>query len=199
MTATKRVDSVADGEHMGVYADPYVDQLTRGVEGLFGEVGVTSLVGEVRFVDDDRVVVTGPDAYAVAFDHCAVATGSRPRTVPGFAFDADPVWDAAQALAAERLPKRLVVVGGGYIGMELATVFARLGTDVTVLEMFDEPLPGFPARLTARSPNGWMASTPKSGAASGRPGGTTTAVSSSAPTPATTAVTACWSRSGASR
>lgn len=73
-----------------------------------------------------------------------------PRQAPaaGFDFEADPIVDAKQALAMDEAPLRLLVVGAGYIGMELSTVFGRLGTDVTIVEMLDEPLPPYDEELT---------------------------------------------------
>jgi dihydrolipoamide dehydrogenase len=76
-------------------------------------------------------------------DHIVVATGSSPIQIPGFDF-ADPfVLDSTKALALDAIPKRLVVIGGGYIGLELGGCYAKLGTEVTIVEVMDQVLPGF--------------------------------------------------------
>jgi dihydrolipoamide dehydrogenase len=72
-----------------------------------------------------------------------VATGSSPVEIPGFSFADPPVLDSTKALALSAIPDKLVVIGGGYIGLEMGGVFARLGTEVTVVEMMDQILPGF--------------------------------------------------------
>jgi len=160
ITATGVAHDAATAEEMGVYADPavdlatmrewkdgVVDRLTGGVEKLCKANGVTLMEGTAKFVDSETVRVEhdgeGQGAETVAFDHCIVATGSRPVSIPGFDFADDPVLDAAQLLDLDTVPDRLVVVGAGYIGMELSSVFATLGSDVTVVEMLDDVLPGY--------------------------------------------------------
>jgi dihydrolipoamide dehydrogenase len=147
-------------EHMGVHADPtvdlagavdwkdgVVDQLTSGVEKLCKASGVELVSGRAEFAGEHRARVVhsgeGRGAETVAFEHAIVATGSRPVEVPGFEFDDDPILSSAEALALDRVPERMVVVGAGYIGMELSTVYAKVGCDVTVVEMLDDVLPGY--------------------------------------------------------
>jgi dihydrolipoamide dehydrogenase len=147
-------------EHMGVHADPtvdlagavdwkdgVVDQLTSGVEKLCKASGVELVSGRAEFAGEHRARVVhsgeGQGAETVAFEHAIVATGSRPVEVPGFEFDDDPILSSAEALALDRVPERMVVVGAGYIGMELSTVYAKVGCDVTVVEMLDDVLPGY--------------------------------------------------------
>ncbi|MFB6151557.1 MAG: dihydrolipoyl dehydrogenase [Haloarculaceae archaeon] len=147
-------------EEMGVYADPavdlqgmvewkdgVVDQLTGGVEKLCKANGVEVVDGRAEFAGEHEARVVhggeGQGAETVAFEHAVVATGSRPIEVPGFSFDGERVITSREALALETVPDRLVVVGAGYIGMELSTVFQKLGCDVTVVEMLDDALPGY--------------------------------------------------------
>jgi dihydrolipoamide dehydrogenase len=147
-------------EHMGIHADPavdmsatvdwkdgVVDQLTGGVEKLCKGNGVELIEGRAEFVEPGRArVVHGGDGQGsetVEFEHAILATGSRPVEIPGFDFADEPILDSRQALALEAVPDRLAVVGAGYIGMELSTVFAKLGADVTVLEALDSALPGY--------------------------------------------------------
>ncbi|MFB6153463.1 MAG: NAD(P)/FAD-dependent oxidoreductase, partial [Halodesulfurarchaeum sp.] len=81
------------------------------------------------------------------FEHAIVATGSRPIELPGFEFDGEHVLSSRDALELAEPPDNVIVVGAGYIGMELSTVLAKLGVDVTVLEMLDDVLPGYEADL----------------------------------------------------
>jgi len=160
ITATGLAAEAGHAEEMGVYADPavdlatmhgwkeeVVDRLTGGVEKLCKANGVNLLSGTAKFVDRETVRVEhegeGQGAETVAFEHCIVATGSRPIELPGFDFADEPICDSAAALDLETVPDRLVVIGAGYIGMELSTVFAELGSDVTVVEMLDDVLPGY--------------------------------------------------------
>jgi dihydrolipoamide dehydrogenase len=83
----------------------------------------------------------------IRFEHAIIATGSVPAALPGFAFDGRHVLSSTEALAFDRVPERLVVIGGGYIGMELGGVWQRLGTAVTVVEYADRILPAFDVEL----------------------------------------------------
>jgi len=124
------------------WKDGVVDTLTGGVEGLCEAAGVTLVDGVARFVGEHAAAVeTADGTETVGFEYAVVATGSRLIEVPGFEPDGEYVLDSRDALAMESLPESLLVVGAGYIGMELSTVFAKLGTDVTVVEMFDDVLP----------------------------------------------------------
>jgi dihydrolipoamide dehydrogenase len=160
ITATGVAHDAATAEEMGVYADPavdlatmrewkegVVDRLTGGVEKLCKANGVSLLEGTAKFVDSETVRVEhdgeGQGAETVSFEYCIVATGSRPVTIPGFDFADEPILDSAALLDLDSVPDRLVVVGAGYIGMELSTVFAELGSDVRVVEMLDDVLPGY--------------------------------------------------------
>jgi dihydrolipoamide dehydrogenase len=162
LTATGRAEAVRDARHMGINAtmsidvermvdwkDGVVDGLTSGVASLCQSNDVEFLAGEVTFVDETTARVTGEDGEtAVSFESAVVATGSRPLSIPNFAFDGERILDSRDALSLQSIPKELVVVGAGYIGMELSTVFARLGADVTVVEMLEEALPGYDEDLT---------------------------------------------------
>ncbi|WP_336035496.1 dihydrolipoyl dehydrogenase [Halobacterium yunchengense] len=164
ITASDVAHDAANAEEMGVYADPevdvgemvdwkdgVVDQLTGGVEKLCKANGVNLMEGRAEFAGNDRLRVVhggeGQGSETIEYEHCVVATGSRPIEIPGFAYADDPVLDSRQALAMDDLPDSVVVVGAGYIGMELSTVLAKLGVDVTVVEMLDDVLPGYEADL----------------------------------------------------
>jgi dihydrolipoamide dehydrogenase len=164
ITAADLAHEAGDAEHMGIHADPavdlsatvewkdgVVDQLTSGVEKLCKANGVDLVEGRAEFADEGRLRVVhggeGQGAETLSFDHAVVATGSRPIEIPGFSFGDEPVLDSRQALALDTVPDSLAVVGAGYIGMELSTVFAKLGTDVTVIEALEDALPAYDADI----------------------------------------------------
>ncbi|MGF9907197.1 dihydrolipoyl dehydrogenase [Brevibacillus fortis] len=120
-----------------------VKQLTGGVGSLFKGHKIQVIPGEALFVSENEVrVFHGYDVNRYRFQHCIIATGSRPIELPAFPFG-KRVMSSTEALSLTELPKSLVVIGGGYIGIELGTVFAKFGTKVTILEGSDQILPGF--------------------------------------------------------
>jgi dihydrolipoamide dehydrogenase len=125
-----------------------VGRLTGGVEQLLSDAGVTVTTGAARFATARRVAVTrGDDAAFYEFGSVVLATGSRPVELAAVPFDGQRVLDSTAALALRRVPDRLTVVGGGYIGVELGGAFAKLGADVTIIELADQLLPGMPLGL----------------------------------------------------
>lgn len=135
-----------DVERMIDWKDDIVDQLTSGVEHLCRANGVELIRGTGKFVNNSeaRVISDNSDVPSrIGFEHAVIATGSRPIQLPGFDFDDESILSSREALSVEAAPDDLLVVGAGYIGLELATVFTKLGTDVTVVEMLDHILPGF--------------------------------------------------------
>jgi dihydrolipoamide dehydrogenase len=129
-----------------------VTALTKGVEGLFRKHKITRYLGHGRIVGSGRVAVDGKEGKA---EHTAkyilIATGSKSATLPGIELDGDRVGTSTEALSYSEAPKRLVVVGGGYIGMELGSVWHRLGSKVTVLEFLDRILPGTDTELATEA------------------------------------------------
>ncbi|MDY7101191.1 MAG: dihydrolipoyl dehydrogenase [Actinomycetota bacterium] len=138
------VDLARVGEHM----DAVVGRLTGGVRQLLDGAGVTVVEGTARFSRADRAaVVHGEGVTHVEFSQAIVATGSRPVELAMLPFDGTRVIDSTAALRLDRVPERLVVVGGGYIGLELGTAWAKLGAQVTIVEAADRLLPGMAASL----------------------------------------------------
>ena len=120
-----------------------VKKLTSGVEQLLRANGVQILKGTAVFQSPKKVLVESEHGtQAVEFKHCILATGSRSIELPGFEFDGETVLSSRHALQLAEVPEKLVVIGGGYIGLELGTVFAKLGSRVTVIEMMEQLLPG---------------------------------------------------------
>ncbi len=126
------------------WKDGIVKRLTGGLSGLAKARKVTVVEGIGRFVSPNQIAVTGGDGATktISFDQAIIAAGSEPVTLP-FIPHADPrVIDSTGALAVKGVPKRLLVLGGGIIGLEMATVFHALGTKVTVAELMDQIIPG---------------------------------------------------------
>ena len=122
------------------WSDSVVDTLTKGVDGLLKRRGVEVLRGRARFLDNRTLAVEGPSSTTLSFRHCIIATGSDINRLP--AGQHLPLWSSAEALRIPEIPPRLIVVGGGYIGLEMGLVYAGLGSQVTVVEFFPRLLPG---------------------------------------------------------
>lgn len=120
-----------------------VDQLHRGLAGLLKGRGVTTVEGTGTLTAAKKVRVRSEDSVTeLAGRHVVVAAGSVPRSIPGFEVDAKVVMTSDEVLSLDRLPASVAVIGGGAIGCEFASMFADLGTQVTVLEALPGLLPG---------------------------------------------------------
>jgi dihydrolipoamide dehydrogenase len=119
-----------------------IGKLARGLGAMAKSKGVEVVGGRAVFESSRQVRVEGEEAQTLRFAHAVIATGSRPRPLPGLAVEDDRVMDSTAALALADIPERLLVIGGGYIGLELGQVYAALGSRVVLLEMLDGLLPG---------------------------------------------------------
>jgi dihydrolipoamide dehydrogenase len=122
-----------------------VNQLTGGLGQLSKQRKIAYIQGTASFRDARTLEITSegqPGAETLAFEHAIIATGSRPSTVPGLNVNSPRLMDSTGALELPDIPKSMLVVGGGYIGLELGSVYAALGTKVTVVEMTGGLLPG---------------------------------------------------------
>ena len=121
-----------------------VDRLTGGLGQLTRQRKITYIQGRASFVDSHtlKVALTKGGEHDVRFEQLIIATGSRPITLPNTSVSKERLLDSTTALEISRVPKNLLVVGGGYIGLELGTVYAALGAEVSVVEMFDRLLMG---------------------------------------------------------
>jgi dihydrolipoamide dehydrogenase len=126
------------------HKDAVIGRLTAGTGQLVKHRKVRYLQGRAEIVDVHNLLVTlqGGGDERVRCDHAILATGSRPVRVPSLALESDRVWDSTAALELPTIPKTLLVVGGGYIGLELGSVYATLGSEVTIVEMTPGLLPG---------------------------------------------------------
>ena len=118
--------------------------LTGGLGQLARRRNVTLVRGTARFTGSGSLAVTAADGSSttVSFDHCILASGSRPARIPAFDIGSERVMDSTGALELRDIPETMLVVGGGYIGLEMGTVYAELGSKVSVVELTDGLLPG---------------------------------------------------------
>jgi dihydrolipoamide dehydrogenase len=126
------------------FKEQVVSQLTGGVGQVARLRKINYIRGTAAFRDPGslEITLTNGGTETLQFEHAVIATGSRPAAVPGLSIDSPRVMDSTAALDLPDVPKSLLVVGGGYIGLELGTVYAALGSKVTVVEMTDGLLPG---------------------------------------------------------
>jgi dihydrolipoamide dehydrogenase len=125
-----------------------VQGLTSGVAALFKKNRITRRHGNARIDAPDRVAIEGPDAGTVLAARILIATGSGPATLPGFELDGTRIVSSEEALSFDAVPARLLVIGAGAIGLELGSVWARLGSEVRVVEVADRIVPGMDVDLT---------------------------------------------------
>ena len=120
-----------------------VDKHTRGLAGLARQRKVQVVQGRGEFASPNTIAVhTGEGKKTIAFDHCIIATGSSVARIPGFPYEDRRIFDSTAALELPEIPKRLLVIGGGIIGLEMATVYDALGSQVSVVELMDSLIPG---------------------------------------------------------
>lgn len=123
------------------WKDGIVKRLTGGVMSLCTKNGAEVLRGRARFISDRQVEVAGPEGVQVVqFEQAVIATGSVPFDLPGFARDGETVIGSKEALGLLDMPQKLVVIGGGYVGLELGSVYRKFGAEVAVVEFFPELL-----------------------------------------------------------
>src|SRR5690606_36987157 len=130
------------------YKDKVVGQLTRGLAGMAKQRKVRTVTGTARFVSPHEMeIVTAEGPRLLRFAQAIIAAGSQPVKLPGLPWDDPRLMDSTDALALAEVPKRLLVVGGGIIGLEMACVYDALGSEVTVVELADQLIPGADADL----------------------------------------------------
>ena len=131
------------------YKDGVVGQLTKGLAGMAKQRKVRVVQGVAKFVSANELEITGSDGKTqlLRFAQCIIAAGSQPVKLPAFPWDDARIMDSTDALNLAEVPKRLLVVGGGIIGLEMATVYRALGAEVTVVEFMSQLMPGADADL----------------------------------------------------
>jgi dihydrolipoamide dehydrogenase len=130
--------------------DDIVGSLTGGIAGLFKKNNITRYAGHGKLAGPGRVDVHAKDGQTeLQAKHIILATGSKSANLKGVEIDGDRIGTSTEALSYDEVPKHLVVIGAGYIGLELGSVWKRLGADVTVLEYLDRILPGMDDEIAA--------------------------------------------------
>ncbi|MGQ4661054.1 dihydrolipoyl dehydrogenase [Lysobacter sp. F6437] len=126
------------------YKDKVVGQLTKGLAGMAKQRKVRVVTGTGTFISANELEITaeGGKSQLIRFEQCIIAAGSQAVKLPFFPWDDERVMDSTDALELAEVPKKLLVVGGGIIGLEMATVFRALGSEVTVVEFMDQLMPG---------------------------------------------------------
>lgn len=164
ISASERFQHIREAEEVGLevtgeikvqmaklmeWKNGVVKKLTGGVKGLLKGNGVDIVSGDVFFSDSKTArVVTDNSSQSYKFNQCIIATGSRPAELRILPFDEKRILSSTGALNLQEVPNKLIVVGGGYIGLELGTAYAKLGAEVTILEGTKSLLPGTDAALT---------------------------------------------------
>ena len=128
-----------------------VSTLTKGIDGLFKKNKITRYLGKGRIEGPGKVVVEGAEPATLKAKHIIIATGSKSSQLRGITTDGDRIVTSTEALSFAEVPKHLVVIGAGYIGLELGSVWARLGAKVTVLEYLPRILPGMDSEMAAEA------------------------------------------------
>ncbi|OGB62153.1 MAG: dihydrolipoyl dehydrogenase, partial [Burkholderiales bacterium RIFCSPLOWO2_12_FULL_64_99] len=131
------------------WKEAVIGRLTKGLAGLAKQRKVQVVQGVGRFESAGTIAVTGTDGKAtrVGFEACIIAAGSSVARIPGFPYDDPRLIDSTGALALADIPQRLLVIGGGIIGLEMACVYDALGSKVTVVELMNQLIPGADADL----------------------------------------------------
>ncbi|MCD9464287.1 dihydrolipoyl dehydrogenase [Photobacterium phosphoreum] len=125
-----------------LWKDKVITQLTGGLGGMAKMRKVNVVNGYGKFTGPNSIVVEGADGQTtVTFDNAIIAAGSRPIKLPFIPHEDPRIWDSTDALELKEVPKKLLVMGGGIIGLEMGTVYHALGSDVDVVEMFDQVIP----------------------------------------------------------
>ncbi|GAL35508.1 dihydrolipoamide dehydrogenase of pyruvate dehydrogenase complex [Vibrio maritimus] len=152
--ATSLIEQAKLGQSMGItFAEPQIDlgalrehkqskinELTKGIAGLAKARKVTRLQGQGQFTSTNTLTVTGESDQIVEFKHAIIATGSHSISL-AIAPNDPRIWDSTDALAMKSIPERLLIVGGGIIGLEMAQVYAALGSNITIVEAQDHIIP----------------------------------------------------------
>jgi len=132
-----------DFEEIRKHKNKTVQTLTKGLVQLAKVRNVTVVTGEAAFISDHSVEVQGTDSnQAIRFDNAIIAVGSRPASLPRIDMSSPRIMDSTDALELDDIPQKLLIIGGGIIGLEMATVYHAFGSEITIVEFMDQLIPG---------------------------------------------------------
>jgi dihydrolipoamide dehydrogenase len=127
-----------DINKMREWKNGIVKKLNNGISALFQKYDIEVINGTASFVSDNEVHISGKsDVTSIKFQHCIIATGSSPIELPGLPYDGTLVVSSTEILDIHEVPKKVAIIGGGYIGTEMGTVLGKLGSEVTIIEALD--------------------------------------------------------------
>ncbi|PTR15718.1 dihydrolipoamide dehydrogenase [Nitrosospira sp. Nsp2] len=130
-------------DKLRAWKESVIGKLTKGLTQLAKQRKVELVQGTGRFTSPNMIEVETPGGLkTVSFEHCVIAAGSSVARIPGFPYDDPRMMDSTGALKLEDIPKRMLIIGGGIIGLEMATVYDALGSRITVVELMDQLIPG---------------------------------------------------------
>lgn len=131
-----------DNKVVRSWTESIINKLTTGLKSMAKKRGVTVIEGNAQFTSSTTLtIIQGKTSSNLSFDHAIIAAGSQASRIPGLPDD-PRILDSTDALLLENIPKRMLVIGGGIIGLEMATVYAALGSKITIVEMMDSLVAG---------------------------------------------------------
>lgn len=130
-----------DFNRMNLHKEHTVARLKKGLEGIISVNKITVLRGYGQFVSPHEIKIQGPDASLIHAEKIIIATGSEPRSLSAFPFDYERIHDSTSFLSLKEIPRSLIIIGGGIIGSEFASLHSLLGAEVTVVELLPRLLP----------------------------------------------------------
>jgi len=134
---------VLDIDKIRSWKDSVSKTLNDGLAGLVKQRKIKLIQGTGQFISPDTVAVqTETGVTTIRFDQAIIAAGSQPAKIPNFPYDDPRLWDSTDALELKEIPKKLLIVGGGIIGLEMATVYHAFGSEISVVELMDQIIPG---------------------------------------------------------
>ncbi|GJL72417.1 MAG: dihydrolipoyl dehydrogenase [Nitrosomonas sp.] len=137
-----------DIEKLRTWKDSVIKKLTNGLKSLAKQRKITIIHGTGKFTSSNMIQVETTDgAKTISFKNCVIAAGSSVARIPDFPYDDPRIIDSTGALKLEAIPKRMLIIGGGIIGLEMATVYAAMGSKISVVELMDQLIPGADADL----------------------------------------------------
>ena len=134
---------LVDIDKLRTWKESVISKLTKGLKALAKQRQVEVIHGTGKFLTTHQIQVETPEGRkTVSFDHCIIAAGSSVARIPGFPYDDPRLIDSTGALQLTDVPQRMLIIGGGIIGLEMATVYSALGSKISVVEWMDQLIPG---------------------------------------------------------